>query len=133
MANYEKTLATSKPYKRSSKLSREEQLATDLEEFRREKEFIHPGEAGTFSNRDLRGGWAVGTMLETPRDTLGDRAREEELGIKGWKPGATVDHKMGVVLQEQPNWPNLPGDQKKKKKRAWKGLRSVLLMKRWSW
>ncbi|KAL9065023.1 MAG: hypothetical protein Q9157_007625 [Trypethelium eluteriae] len=131
MSDYEKSLATSKPYRRPSKLSTEEELVADLEEFRREKEFVHQGEAGTFSGRDFMGGWAMSATLDTPRDTVGDRARREELGIVNWKPGVrgSVDHETGVVPEEQPNWPNMRGDKGKKKKKGW---RARLGFKKWS-
>ena len=116
MSDYEKTLATSRPYRNSFKPSAEEQLATDLEEFRREKEFVTPGEAGTFSGRDFRGAWKMGDIRDTPRDTMDDRARREELVKKDWKPGTagTVNHETGVIPDEQPDRPGRLGDKRKK-------------------
>ena len=127
MADYEKALATSKTYRRRSKVSAEEQLAADLEEFRREKEMLYPGEAGTFSDRDFRGAWKMGDVVNTPRVTIGDRVKREELG---WKPSAkrTVDHQTAMVPEQQPSLSNMPGDQKRMMK-IFKGLRSRLRFK----
>ncbi|KAL9095688.1 MAG: hypothetical protein Q9165_002120 [Trypethelium subeluteriae] len=131
MPDYEKTLTTSKPYRRPSKLSSEEQLAADLEEFRREKEFIRQGEAGTFSGRDFQGRWTMGPEPDLPRDMIGDRARREELGITHLKPDvrSTIDHETGVVPKEQSSWPSMPDDKGKKKRKGW---RARLGFKKWS-
>ncbi|KAI9664785.1 MAG: hypothetical protein M1821_006233 [Bathelium mastoideum] len=125
---YEKTLATSGPYRNSRKLSPDEQLAADLEEFRREKEYVYPGQGGTFAGRDFAGSWAMGAVVDRSRDTMSERARREEQGIKYLKSAGagTVNRETGVVSEEQSDWRNVSANQEKMKRVKGKGWKEKL-------